>query len=121
MGGRIVGARVTVSCADGGPDGADGGGRGALLGALGKVGGDGRRIGGHRLVAVIGAPCRPRAPCAAVLTARVRGSDIAERLVDALLVGGGDRSCGRAGGAGGAELVPPGVAELAVAARCHRV
>ena len=47
MGGGIVGARVTVSCADGRPDRADRGGRGALLGALGEVGGDGRRIGGR--------------------------------------------------------------------------
>ena len=30
MGGGIVGARVTVSCADGRPDHADGGGRGQV-------------------------------------------------------------------------------------------
>ena len=42
---------------------------GAPLGALGKVGGDGQRIGGHRLVAVVGAPCRPPAPRGTVLRA----------------------------------------------------
>ena len=34
---------------------------GAPLGAPGKVGGDGQRIGGHRLVAVVSSPCRPPA------------------------------------------------------------
>ena len=79
MGGGIVGACVTVRCADGGPDGADGGCRGALLGALGKVGDDGSRIGGQRLVVVVGAPRDPPAPRGAVLPAGVRGAGIAER------------------------------------------
>ena len=123
MGGGIGGSRVTVSCGDGGPDGADGGGRGALLGALGEVGGDGRWIGGHHLVALEAGPLGPALPRGAVLPARVRGAGITERMVDARLVGGGDRSCGRADGPGGGDPVfhggPPGIAELAVARRYH--
>ena len=72
MGGGIVGAGITVSCADGRPDGADGGGRGALLGALGEVGGDGRRIGRQLLVSAIGGPCSPALPRAAVRAAGTR-------------------------------------------------
>ena len=98
---RIGGALVAVRGADGGADRADGGGRGSLLGALGKVGGDGQRIGWHRPVAVVGAPCRPSAPCRAVLRAGVRGPGIAERIVNPRLVGGGDRSGGSGCGAGG--------------------
>ena len=106
IGGALVAVRGTDGCASR----ADGGGRGALLGALGKVGGEGRRIGGHHLMAVLGAPCAPRAPRGAVLRASVHGAGIAERLVDARLVGGGDRSCGRRGGADGGEMVCHGVA-----------
>ena len=98
MGGGIGMARVPVGGADGRPDSADRGGRGALLGARGKVGGDGGRLGGHRPVAVLETPCEPCPPCGAVLPASVRGAGIARCLVDARLVGGGDRSCGRAGG-----------------------
>ena len=74
MGGGIVGAGITVSCADGRADGADGGGRGALLGALGEVGGDGRRIGRQLLVSAIGGPCSPALPRAALRAPGVRGA-----------------------------------------------
>ena len=100
---RIGGALIAVCGADGGAARADGGGRGALLGALGKVGGDGQRIGWHRPVTVVGAPCRPPAPCRTVLRASVRGAGIAERIVNPRLVGGGDRSGGRGRGAGGGD------------------
>ena len=66
MGGGIVGARVTVRCVDGRPGHADGGGRGALLGALGKVGGDGCRIGGQHLVPLEAGPFGPALPRRAV-------------------------------------------------------
>ena len=51
MAGRIIGAGVDVAGADRGADGAHGGRGGALVDPLGKVGGDGERIGWQRLVA----------------------------------------------------------------------
>ena len=51
MAGRIVGAGVNVAGADRGADRAHGGSGGAIGNPLGKVGGDGERIGWQRLVA----------------------------------------------------------------------
>ena len=78
MAGRIIGARVDVAGADRGADGADGGRGGALVDPLGKVGGDGQRIGWQGGVSVQRRPFRPPAPCAAVLRPRVRGAAITE-------------------------------------------
>ena len=83
MAGRIIGARVDVAGADRGADGAHGGRGGALLGALGKVGGDGQRIGWQGGVAVQRRPFPPPFPRRAILRASVRGAAVAERLVDA--------------------------------------
>ena len=74
----------------GGPDGR---GRGALVGALGKVGRDGRGIGGDRLVAGGCSPFGPPFPSGAVLRAGVGGAAVAERLVDTRAVRG--TQCGR--------------------------
>ena len=85
MAGRIVGARVDVAGADRGADGAHGGRGGALVDPLGKVGGDGQRIGGQGGVSVQRRPFRPPAPCAAVLRPRVRGAAITECRIDQAL------------------------------------
>ena len=87
MAGRIVGAGVDMAGADRGADGADGGRGGALVDPLGKVGGDGERIGWQRLVAGECGPFRPPAPCRPILRPRVAGATIAECLVDARPVG----------------------------------
>ena len=63
MAGRIVGAGVNVAGADRGADRAHGGRGGAIGNPLGKVGGDGERIGWQRLVAGECGPFRPPAPC----------------------------------------------------------
>ena len=100
MAGRIGGAGVDVAGADRGADGAHGGRGGAPVDPLGKVGGDGERIGWQRPVAGECGPFRPPAPCAPVLRPRVGGAAIAERLIDARPVGcaqfdrqGGDERC----------------------------
>ena len=87
MAGRIVGARVDVAGADRGADRADGGRGGALVDPLGKVGGDGQRIGWQGGVPVQRRPFRPALPRAAVLRPRVRGAAIAECRIDARPVG----------------------------------
>ena len=50
MAGWIIGAGVNVAGADRGADRAHGGRGGAIGNPLGKVGGDGERIGWQRLV-----------------------------------------------------------------------
>ena len=87
MAGRIVGAGVDVSGADRGADRAHGGRGGAIGNPLGKVGGDGERIGWQRLVAGECGPFSPPAPCAPVLRPRVAGAAIAECRIDARPVG----------------------------------
>ena len=102
MAGRIVGAGVDVAGADRGADGAHGGRGGALVDPLGKVGGDGERIGWQRLVAGECGPFGPPAPRRPILRPRVAGAAIAECLIDARPVGcaqfdrqgGGERSGG---------------------------
>ena len=100
MAGRIVGAGVNVAGADRGADRAHGGRGGALVDPLGKVGGDGERIGWQRLVAGECGPFRPPAPRRSVLRPRVAGATIAECRIDARPVGctqfdrqGGDERC----------------------------
>ena len=69
MAGRIVGAGVDVAGADRGADGAHGGRGGALVDPLGKVGGDGERIGWQRLVCARRSAPRPAARAALTLAA----------------------------------------------------
>ena len=87
MAGRIVGAGVDVAGADRGADRAHGGRGGAIGNPLGKVGGDGQRIGWQGGVSVQRRPFGPPAPCRPVLRARVRGATIAECRIDARPVG----------------------------------
>ena len=87
MAGRIVGAGVDVAGADRGADGADGGRGGALVDPLGKVGGDGERIGGQGGVSVQRRPFGPPAPSRPILRASVGGAAVAECLIDARPVG----------------------------------
>ena len=114
--GGIGNAGVTVGYRDGRtghPDDGDGGDGGAVVGAVREAGGAGRADRGR-----VACPCSvalgatQALPRRAVLRAGVRAARLRYVALDSRLVGGGDRNCGRAAGAG--ELVFSG-GSLAVA------